>query len=205
MSGPRGTGGGVPTPPVSPEARDQVVEVLTRHFADDRLSEAQLEERLERVYHAATMAELGAIVADLPAAAEGLLPAVPAGEDPVRRIEALLSGQQQRVTGEVPRALRVRSRLGYVELDLTRATFAPGLTTIDVRAFMGYAQVLLPPGVRVDCRGRAFAGYFSLRGASRAGGADAPSEVRITGRATCGYAECIVAKPRTPRLPDRTD
>jgi hypothetical protein len=120
----------------------------------------------------------------------------------VRRIEALLSGQEQRVTGVVPRDVRVRSRLGYVALDLTRATFQPGLTTIDLRAFMGYVEVRLPAGLRVESQGHAVAGYFSLRGSSRAGGEDAACAVRVTGRAVLGYAECLVTKGERRRLRD---
>jgi len=198
MSDPRNPERGLPAAPVEPEARERVVELLTRHFADDRLSAEELEARLERVYRASSIAQLEALTADLPAAAA----LVPPGNLPAQRIAALLSGQEQRVTGVVPRRLEVRSRLGYVELDLTRASFEPGLTEIDVRAFMGYVQIRLPAGVRVECLGRAVAGYFSLRGRAAAS-ADAPSTVRITGRATFGFAECLV-RSGARKLPDAT-
>jgi hypothetical protein len=211
MTDPREPGSRLPAPPVGPDARDRVVEVLTQHFASDRITEADLEARLERVYAATTGPELEAIIADLPGNVPAVAGAGSGGLAPldegtaVRRIDALLSGQEQRMTGVVPRRLRVRSRLGYVELDLTRATFEPGLTTIDVRAIMGYVQVRLPPGVRVECLGRAVAGYFALKGVSRAGGDDAPSVVRITGRAALGYAEVMIAKSGKERLPARSD
>jgi hypothetical protein len=184
-----------------------VAEVLTQHFAADRITEADLEARLERVYAAATPADLDAVVADLPASvpAVGAAPALPADATASRRILALFSGQEQRVTGVVPRDLRVRARMGYVELDLSRATFEPGLTTIDVRALFGYVEVRLPPGLRVECHGRAVAGYFAFKGASRSGGADAPSAVRITGLAACGYAECAIVRGGPPRLRDGPD
>ncbi len=200
------TEGGLPAPPVTPEARERAVEALTRHYAADRIGDADLEARLERVYHAATGAELEAALAGLPVPAPEAAAGAPAAapEDAgARRIEALLSGQEERVTGVVPRALRVRSRLGYVELDLSRATFQPGVTALDVRAIFGYAEIRLPPGVRVESRGRAVAGYFAVRGASRAGGEDAPATVRITGRALCGYVECRVAKGEAPPLRGR--
>jgi hypothetical protein len=198
--------GDLPATRVTPDARERVVAVLTRHFAEDRLSEAELEARLERVYHATSHEELERVVADLEPPLPALAPKPGArAVEPPPRIDALLSGQEQRLTGVVPRDLRVRSRLGYVELDLTRATFAAGLTTIDVRTFMGYAQIRLPAGVRVDCRGRALAGYFSVRGMSREGGEEAAATVRITGRAALGFAEVLVAKPRAGQLPDRTD
>ena len=185
----------LPSPPPEPAARERVVEVLTRLYADDRITSDDLEARLERVYHATSLPQLDAIVADLPAAepASEHLPAV-AGTS--RQIAALFSGQEQRVTGVVPRQLEVRSRFGYVELDLTRATFEPGVTEIDARAFMGYVQIRLPPGVRVECLGHAVFGYFKLKGTARAGADDAPVTVRITGRASFGFAECFIAKAK---------
>jgi hypothetical protein len=199
----------LPAPPIGPDARDRAVEALTEAFASDRITEADLEARLERLYRATTGRELEAALADLPAGAPavaaGGVAAAPPGRAPVRRVAALLSGQEQRITGVVPRELEVRSRLGYVALDLSRATFEPGLTTIDVRAFMGYAQVRLPPGVRVESQGHAVAGYFSLRGHSREGGEDASSAVRLTGRATFGYVECSIATGGAPKLTGRAE
>jgi len=71
-----------------------------------------------------------------------------------------------------------------------RTSFEPGVNTIDVRAFMGYVQIRLPAGVRVETSGRALFGFFAIKGA--AGGGDAPSVVRITGRATFGFAEATL-------------
>jgi hypothetical protein len=192
------------TPPVAPAERDRVVEVLTRHFAEDRISAEDLEARLERVYHATTGAELVAVIADLPAA----LPvkaasAVPATDSAPQRIRALFSGQEQRVSGLLPARLEVRSRLGYVELDLTGATFGPDVTEIDVRAFMGYVQIRLPPGVRVESRGHAIVGFFSLKWRPEQSEVATGPVVRVTGRAMFGFAECFVGKRRQAlRRPD---
>lgn len=193
-----GPGSPPPAPAIPPAERERVVESLTRHFASDRLSEADLERRLDRVYQARTAAELDALLADLPVLApqDAAAPSsqAPSGE----RIAAVLSGQERSITGVAPRELEVRARLGYVELDLSRATFAPGLTWIDVRAFMGYVQIRFPAGVRVESDGRAFAGFFSIKGA----GSDAPGPaarvVRVTGRATFGFAECYTGSTPAP-------
>jgi hypothetical protein len=193
MSDPRRPGERLPAPPVAPAERDRVVEVLTHHFADDRISAEDLEARLERVYHATSGAELEAVIADLPAALPVKAAAAVPAESP-QRIRALFSGQEQRVSGVVPGRLEVRSRLGYVELDLTGATFEPGVTEIDVRAFLGYVQIRFPAGVRVESRGHAILGFFSLKGRSEAD-AGAPV-VRITGRAMFGFAECFVGGGR---------
>jgi hypothetical protein len=184
-------------PPLpSPDARERVVDALTRLYADDRISEAELEARLERVYHATSAAELEAILADLPASVPTTA-SHPTRTDirPAHRISATFSSQEQRLSGIVPRRLELRGRLGYVELDLTGATFEAGLTEIDVRAFMGYVQIRFPAGVRVESHGRALFGFFALKG-STAAGADAASIVRVTGRATFGFAECWVGGGR---------
>lgn len=192
---------------VPPDVRERAVDALTRSFASDLLSETELEARLDEVYRARTVAELDSLTANLPAlrtpagadAVEGKpgpgarlesaeVPATSAPQD----IGAFLSAQERRVTGPVPRRLRLRARLGYVELDLTHAQFEPGLTEIDVRAFMGYAQIRFPEDVRVESDGHALFGFFSLKGAASAGAADAQSTVRVTGRATFGFAECLV-------------
>ncbi len=118
--------------------------------------------------------------------------AAPAAGEAVRQVRALLSGQEQRLAGLLPRRLELRARMGYVELDLTRATFQQGVTEIDVRSFAGYVQIRLPPGVRVESHGRALFGFFSLRGSDAGAGETAPL-VRITGRAMFGFAECFLA------------
>lgn len=175
---------------IAPTAREGIARALSLHFAEDNIDTDELERRLARVYAATTMAELNAIVADLPATAAQA--AVLAPRPPAERISALFSGQEQRITGEVPRRLEVRGRLGYVELDLTRASFAPGLTEIDVRAFMGYVQIRLPAGVRIENRGRALFGFFALKGRGTAD--DTAAVVRITGRATFGFAELFARR-----------
>ena len=166
--------------PLPSAARERVVEVLKRQFASDELTLADFERRLQHVYSATTPQELAAITEDLPA-----------DQDADAKITALFSGQERKLTGVVPRELSLRARIGYVELDLTGATFQPGVTTIDVRTFMGYVEMHLPAGVRVETEGRALFGYFSTKGSGPEG--KTTSVVRITGRAALGYAEIWIA------------
>jgi DUF1707 SHOCT-like domain len=187
---------------VPQEAREHVADALTRHFAEDRLEEGDLEARLDRVYAARTLEELAAVIADLPSLAQDAAATAAAPMDTrsvpehlPERVTAIFSGQEQRLSGVVPRRLRVRARFGYVELDLTRATFEPGLTEIDVRSFMGYVQVTLPAGVRVESVGHGLFGFFALKGA-HAAEVDSATVVRITGRAVFGFAEGFVTSAR---------
>jgi len=170
---------GVPDlPDLPPAARDRVIEVLTRYFANDQLTEAQLDARFQAVYEAKSLRELDAIIADLPAL----------GDHESTDIRATFSGQEPRLAGVVPRLLTLRARLGYIELDLTQARFEPGVTTIDVGVFSGYVQIRFPAGVRVETSGRAFLGYFAIKGSV----SDAPAIVRIVGRANLGFVEAFL-------------
>lgn len=172
-----------------PAARERAVDALTRGYAADLLSESELEAALDRVYEATTLQEVTALTAALvPVEARSApRPPVPAPA----RVTAFMSGQERVITGTVPSSVLVRSRLGHVELDLTRATFQPGRTDIDVRSFMGYVQIRLPAGIRVESEGHALLGYFAMKGGT-AQSPDSEVTVRITGRAAFGYAECLV-------------
>jgi len=165
--------------PLVPASRARIIERLQRHFANDELTEAELESRLKEVYAAHTVSDLENIVVDLPLAT---------AQRTDTSIKATLSGQERKLAGVVPHELMLNARMGYVELDLRDATFAPGVTTIDVRSFMGYVEIHLPVGVRVESHGRALFGYFAVKGLDE----DSESVVRITGRAVFGYAEILL-------------
>ena len=167
--------------PLPSAARERVVERLTRLYAQDALSESVFEAQLQRVYAATSLAELDAIAAALP----------PEHQAHETRLRAFLSGAERKIVTTVPRELKIRAHLAYVELDLTDATFQPGVTTIDVGAFMGYVQIRFPPGVRVENAGRAVIGYFSSKGPAAPEGAGV-AVVRIVGWAWFGFAEGIV-------------
>lgn len=165
--------------PVISVSRERIIEQLKRHYANDELTEAEFESRLKEAYAARTIPDLENIVADLTA------PVAPQADT---SISATLSGQERKLAGLVPQEITVRSRMGYVELDLRDARFAPGVTTIDVRSFMGYVEIHLPVGVRVESHGRALFGYFAQKGLDE----ESASIVKITGRAVFGYAEIIL-------------
>lgn len=179
---------------LSPAARERVVERLKALFAADELDLPTFEAKLERVFAARTSRDLEAVASTLPAAP---LPAgasnVPAVAPTV--ISGILSAQERAINSTVPRHLLVRAMLGYVELDLTGATFAPGVTTIDARALFGYVEIRLPTGVRVENEGKSRFGYFAVAGPPPGVAAGAAEErvVRIVGRALFGYTESSVA------------
>jgi hypothetical protein len=191
---------------IPPETRDRVVQALTHGFARDQLSEGELETLLDRVYGARTLSELNGLIQNLPVlrsvaevgggSVESAGPGPAVESRSADQINALFSGQERKLTGVLPRRMWLNARLGYVELDLTRATFQPGVTEIDVRALMGYLQIRFPADVQVESDGNALFGFFTLKGGGCAEAAGSERVVRLTGRAILGFAECFVSSGR---------
>jgi len=180
-------------PAPTPAQRQRAVDLLTRHYAADRLTDAELQARLDHVYQARSVAELNTMLAAL--ADE---PGAPPEVAPVR-IRALLSGQEQKLSGVLPRRLELKARFGYVELNLRGATFQEGVTEIDVRVLGGYAEIHLPSGVRVESIGQPLMGYIAIKGSGSPADEASSRLVRITGRVICGYTECFRASEPDPR------
>ena len=184
------------------EERELVAQELSLHFAADHLSMDELEERLSLVYGAPTVAQLHGLVSDLPAIDRHELDSgnspmlAPATMVPNRGVVvAMLGGAERKGSWLVPRELKVWALLGGVEIDLRDAKFAPGVTEIDVTAFMGGVSITVPRGVRVETIGAAVMGGFEFS----AGDATAldPSQpvLRVTGLAIMGGVEVKVLEP----------
>jgi hypothetical protein len=181
------------TPPVSPAARERVIALLTDRYAQDHLSLDEFERRAAAAYAARTPDELAALTADLPS---GDVPATRASL-PAGRVGVVL-GSIVRDMHAVPRVLDVRTVLGNVELDLTHASFAPGVTEISLHAFMGNIEIQLPPHVGVEDHVSAVLGSFEYRrhprATSWAESHHVTSVVRFTGRVTMSSAEVVIRK-----------
>ncbi len=69
---------------VSNAERNEVTEALSKHYADGRLDDAELKERLDRAFGAKTRADLTGLMDDLPAlVGSGPKPAPPRGRQPL--------------------------------------------------------------------------------------------------------------------------
>ena len=142
--------------------RERAIELLSLHFAHDRLSMDELDRRLERAYAATSVAELQALTADLPDASRALVPSAgalaPALLEDVEesgRVWALFSETRRGGLWAVPSRLEVRATMSNLTLDFRSALLAPGVTDVDMRAVMASVQIVVPPGVRVVDRVRA--------------------------------------------------
>lgn len=162
------TRAGAPVP--LEQTRQATIQQLCSHFAVDNLSAEALEERLDRAHGATTLPELRALVADLPAAAEGALPAGPRAIAPPSHVAkqevfvAVMGGAERKGVWTPPRTLYVIAIMGGAEVDLREARFGPGVTEIQIFALMGGAEIVVPPGVHVELSGVALMGGFGAAG-----------------------------------------
>ena len=178
-------------PPVSPAARERVVALLTERYAQDDLTLEEFERRATAAYAARTPDELTALTADLGNAevpsSRASLPSMNVG---------VVLGSIVREMHAVPRVFDVRTVLGNIELDLTQASFAPGVTEISLHAFMGNIEIQLPPNVGVEDHVSTVLGSFEYRRHPRASSwaesSMIASVVRFTGRVTMSSAEVVI-------------
>ena len=186
-------------PPLSPVAlrqrRDRTIARLCDHFAQDHLEAEELEQLIDRAHRATSLAELDALLADLPALREAAsashLPARPA---PAERLQdqqflvAVMSGVERRGHWTPARRINVLACMGGVELDFRHIELPPGLTEVNVLAVMGGVEITVPPGMNVDTRGIGIMGGFSHSGTKFPVDSAEPT-LRVTGLAFMGGVE----------------
>lgn len=201
-------GGGLGT------TRQQAIDALCEHFANDVLSVEEFERRVDRAHKAESLDEIGKLLADLPS-----------GDLPVRR-EDVASNAIERAQASVP-ASRVKERgwmvaalggverkgrwiparqnyavavMGGVNLDFREALLPPGETEVWIFTVMGGAEIIVPPGLTVESDGVAILGSFEHTEDSVLNpDPDAPV-LRVRGLAVMGGVEVSIRYPgETPR------
>ncbi|MFC4122694.1 DUF1707 SHOCT-like domain-containing protein [Nonomuraea zeae] len=122
---------------VSDEDRERTAQQLQLAFTEGRLTHLELEDRLEIALTAKTYGDLLGLITDLPV------------EQPVDDVVTLESknGHLKR-SGDwaVPRRLRVSSKYGSVELDLSEAVITHPVVDIELDLTYGSAKIVLPEG-----------------------------------------------------------
>lgn len=71
---------------------------------------------------------------------------------------------EQKRTGDwaMPRNMRVLSVMASAVIDLREARIPEGHSTIEVFTLFGAVEIIVPPGVRVDCEGSSLGGEFTF-------------------------------------------
>ena len=169
--------------------RERAAQVLQAATADGRVTQAELEERLEKVFTAKSRGELATIVKDL-------RPARRADATPTAAKDTAVLGDISRggewVVGDDYTGTAV---IGSGVIDLRDAEFSGPETTIRVNAWVSTVYVVVPPDVEVRVGGKSVLGGFT-RDRDEAGRASsAGHRVTITGLAVLGTVKVVRELP----------
>ncbi|MFI9836418.1 DUF1707 domain-containing protein [Nonomuraea sp. NPDC051941] len=171
---------------VSDEDRERTAQQLQHAFAEGRLTQLELEDRLEIALTARTYGELLGLIEDLPTDQPQV--------DDVVKLESK-NGQIKRAGDwAVPRRLRVASKYGGVELDLSEAVITHPVVDIELDLAYGSAKIILPDGgvANVD----AFRSDWGQVHTSDVPGRPRPGAVHVVISGSTKYGSLTVRYPR---------
>ena len=207
-----------PTPQLSSlsRARETKINELSTHFANDDLTLDDLERRIERVYKAASVAELEEITADLRKAMtlpadQSLVPSSSRGVAPgsqmiAGRVLAFMSSTRRVGRWLVPPKLDVVAIMSDTKLDFTHAAMPGAVIDVHIRAVMASCKLVVPPNVRVINETHAVMANVLSR-ASEVLPGDAPASIespviRLTGYALMSDVNVVVRRVEEPVFDD---
>lgn len=186
--------------------RQQTIDALCDHFANDAMTVDDFERRVDVAHRATNVEELRALLSDLPTsnlpvAPGGATQPAPAGDFAVAPREhakengyavAVMGGSRRRGRWSPARATHTVAIMGGVELDFREAVLPPGVTEVRVFALMGGVEIIVPPGLTVESHGVGILGGFEHSGDDYRGfDSDAPV-LRISGLAVMGGVDIKV-------------
>ncbi|SNS04896.1 DUF1707 SHOCT-like domain-containing protein [Actinomadura mexicana] len=179
---------GAPAVRASDRDREELLVRLHTAFAEGRLSEAELDERINLALAARTYDDLGVLVADLPS---GRAARDETGKAPAGRFQVAYKGSVTKAgRWRLPERFTTVVYKGTGLLDLREADLDGEVTTLWVLAYKSTVQIVVPPGVRVEADGVGVSA--EVYGAAPTG---APV-LRVRG---CAYKGAIEAKDRISR------
>lgn len=187
------------------EARERTIQALCTHFAEDRLDVTDFESRLDRAHRATALAELDALLADLPRlsapqAAQTPAPAPPRPSAPVAHqrerglIFSLMANITRRGIWAPARENPVFCFMGGVELDFREVTLPPGPTDITIFCLWGGVEIIVPPDLALDVSGIPIMGDITSVARAAPPGPEAPV-LRINALVIMGGVEISVRLP----------
>jgi hypothetical protein len=152
------------------EVRERVIAKLSEEFAQDTMDVEEFERRVTLAHTSGSAADIESLIADLPPDEVALTPAAAPAATALARapasiehrtMYAIMSGIDRRGPWTMPSRLRVVAMMGGAHLDLRDARFPPGPVDLEIKAFMGGVQIIVPPGLAVQMHGAAIMGGFT--------------------------------------------
>ncbi|MEQ1855127.1 MAG: DUF1707 domain-containing protein [Longimicrobiales bacterium] len=190
------------------QTRQVTIDALCEHFANDVMPVEEFERRVDVAHQAASVDELRELLRDLPGgglpvgAGATALPSVPRGYTVTRAENHAESAYAVAIMGGTRRAgrwttARVNTAIAFcggAEFDFREAVLAPGVTELRIFAMWGGVEVIVPPGLNVECHGVGIMGAFDHAPDLNEHDPTAPT-LRITGVALMGGVDVVVRHP----------
>jgi len=190
--------------------RERVAQILHNAMSEGRITVEELEERLDAVYAAKTLAELEPPIADLPNVSPGTavqsaqtralddrIGGAPGSQASI----AVMSGASRKGNWVVPPQHNSFAFWGGVDLDLRNARFAERQSTITAVAIMGGIEIVVPDDIVVEVNGVGFMGAFESQERGETSQTPPPGApvLKVNGFAFWGAVE-VIRKPRNREL-----
>ena len=181
------------------DRREAAIQQLADSFAADLLTMDQFDERVASAHGATTVAELDALVADLPppagAKSTALVPLAvePSLTEPPKRFRAWFGHVERHGAWVVPAELSVSPVFGSSIIDFREARFAAKTITLHASVVFGSLEVIVPPQLAVECEGSSIFGSIESHGGTVAD-PERPL-LRIVGTALFGSIEVSTRLP----------
>jgi hypothetical protein len=194
---------GLPAVPLQ-SRREATITALCEHFSKDNLTIDEFERRLDLAHSVQTVPELNHLLQDLPVLATPAANAAASSSTTIAKVAAHAREQQHFIAimggvdksgGWQPAAKTYCYNLmGGCSLDFREALLPPGETELTVIAVMGGAEIIVPPGLRVDCDAIAIMGGVDHPAQSGPIDPNAPV-LKINGFLLMGGVEITVRNP----------
>ncbi|MFJ2031872.1 DUF1707 domain-containing protein [Streptosporangium sp. NPDC087985] len=146
--------------------REQVSTLLGEALSTGQLSHEEYSERLDSLYQAKTVGELEVLTRDLqvdrhrPAADP--VSHLPGTSSKPENIVAIFGGAERKGRWLVRRRTKALAVFGGLRFDLTGAEFEAKEVEITINAIFGGAEIIVPEGMEVRCRGVGIFGGFDV-------------------------------------------
>lgn len=181
--------------------RTRVIDILCKQMAGDAITMEEFERRVEEAHRATSLAALDDVIRDLTqATAPAPEPALRQPVEPVHRrkselMAAIMGGVTRRGPWTPARLTRIVALMGGAELDFREAEIGSGITEVSVAAIMGGVEIIVPPGLAVECNGIGIMGGFEHHASGARRPDDTTPLLRINGVALMGGVEVHVRLP----------
>ena len=194
---------GLPAMPLQ-SRREATISALCEHFSRDNLTVEEFERRLDAAHRVQSLSELNGLLQDLPALAtppaavavpaSAALPRVATHAREQQHFIAVMGGVDKRGQWEPAQKTYCYCLMGGASLDFREALLPPGETEITLIAVMGGAEIIVPPGLHVDCDAIAIMGGVDHPAESGVRDPSAPV-LKINGFLMMGGVEITVRNP----------